>query len=963
MVPAETAAQNQTVLETQIFLSEHGFNPGRPDGLWGLQTQRALRAFQDARGLVVSGEMDAQTLDAMGALLEQEARIDRQSGAEVMIRGPDEPAQINSDGFAQMPFLRPQPRPVISKIPTNLSGGHLPEDPAVTPTVASKFLPPTRKESGSGAGLWLGLAVVGLLWIRRPRIAKASKAEVIATQERLSAKKGRKYNGLKRPRKKPAIMVISAGKPKAERWSIAPQTVAAPQSKGFLVLDAAQRVKPTKPEPSAAQAPPKNTPHFRDLLKNKKPIISPKPMAVKTTVAHWVVKGKSVKVAGRKIGGMVYVGAAPWAGRYGQKCKAYIDPSLSVARVGDDYDGYGMPYWPSYAGIDARSRATYLAWLAGGRSDPRYNPGYLFLYFYGLERRFFVDNPTAQDRSDILAEAKRLLQAYGNNNSVRRYMSAFVEAANILVCSEADWQPIYENAGYELPLSLKAAIGTRLLAGKPLTADWALSWLLCDPETRLRTPAIRCRPEFMALFRQIFALKYPEGMKVRMPKRVLAPSYDAASGEFSVDLQISDTQKNLPDISGSRKPLNDARVIAEAAMDQLDKFSRYLGRTPEGRGTIEAYALLPASLWPLFPCAEVDALKAWVAGIIQRGRLVPLIDLIERLEKTRPQKANKKRIIGTADALARLGVGMAPDPRYALRSPKYDEPVVLFSLAEGHNELEMVSDAYRVALANLALATIIAQADGVVVEAEQAELVLFVRTAEGLTAPERMRLAANLKWFLAVPQNMSVLRARINAATAAQKQAFKRAALAMAHADKVVRPEEVSKIERLYKALGFDPKTIYSDLHGFSPPDAPVTMQAATMGAPGVPIPPEGAALDHGRIREIMADTSRVAAVLGGIFSYEEEDGEDTAPAPGLLEGLPAKYQAFVAEMITRAHGPDTDFDSLVIRYKLMASGCLEVVNEWAFGAFDDVLIDEYDGYEISPDIAAALKTEAEQER
>ena len=40
----------------------------------------------------------------------------------------------------------------------------------------------------------------------------------------------------------------------------------------------------------------------------------------------------------------------------------------------------------------------------------------------------------------------------------------------------------------------------------------------------------------------------------------------------------------------------------------------------------------------------------------------------------------------------------------------------------------------------------------------------------------------------------------------------------------------------------------------------------------------------------------------------------------------------------------------------LMASGALEVVNEWAFETYDEALLDEYDGYDVSPEIAEAVK-------
>lgn len=51
----------QTVLEAQIYLARLGISPGPIDGLMGGQTRSALRAFQQARGLPQTGELDATT--------------------------------------------------------------------------------------------------------------------------------------------------------------------------------------------------------------------------------------------------------------------------------------------------------------------------------------------------------------------------------------------------------------------------------------------------------------------------------------------------------------------------------------------------------------------------------------------------------------------------------------------------------------------------------------------------------------------------------------------------------------------------------------------------------------------------------------------------------------------------------------------------------------------------------------
>jgi len=68
-----------------------------------------------------------------------------------------------------------------------------------------------------------------------------------------------------------------------------------------------------------------------------------------------------------------------------------IDTSLKVNSYSPDYNGENMGYWPSYQNISSSSRAAYIEWLAGDRSDPDAYIGYVFLYFYGIERRILVD--------------------------------------------------------------------------------------------------------------------------------------------------------------------------------------------------------------------------------------------------------------------------------------------------------------------------------------------------------------------------------------------------------------------------------------------------------------------------------------------------------------------------------------------------------------------------------------------
>ena len=711
------------------------------------------------------------------------------------------------------------------------------------------------------------------------------------------------------------------------------------------------------------------------LRKEVKAEQSSQPMKARTAKG-WIPKGQLVQIAGRTIKGMVYVGTPPNVGPsyYREPCRAYIDPSLSIAKSGEDCHGKQMSYWPGYSNIPAVCRATYLDWLEAGRSDGAINVGYMFIFFYGLERRFLLDSPEDQEKVQIITEVRRLKALSADNYSAQRYLGEFLDLASIAymqgvsVDDDELKNSILENRNWDLPVALKIVLGTLIANGSPINADWMYLWLVCHPETRLRTPAKRCSEEFKALFQNKFSAKYREGLEVRKPKRKLKLQYRAASGEFTGDFtpstgQTGDTQ--IPDVSEVRSPVQKAQKIADEVMDELDKFSRYLGRHPDGRGSIEAQALLPAELWGLFPSEELEELKDWAREQVAAGGLVPALDVISRLEGETPEKLGKRNLTGAADALARIGFGMAPDPRFSLRGPKIDEPVVIFDLGEPIDQLEDVSPAYRTELFELALATFVAHADSKIVEAERRALREKIDAVSGLTELERKRLHANLQWYLDVPPDMSWLRSKLKDADAEHHLALRAAVVAIAHADRVIQSEEVACIEKIYKALGIDAGLVYADLHAGDVPDGPVRVKAAEAEAPGEQIPDEpkakAASLDAARIAAIRNDTERVSSVLGEIFSTDEDVSDEANAAHALqssMSGLDPKHVMLVAQIIKREHWTDEEFDEIAGKQRLMPSGALEVVNEWAFDKFDEALLDEYDGYDVSPDIAETLRAE-----
>ena len=63
-------AQGDDVKTMQVFLVSWGFEPGNPDGIFGKNTEAALKAFQKAQGLTVDGVCGPATWTALSQPVE-----------------------------------------------------------------------------------------------------------------------------------------------------------------------------------------------------------------------------------------------------------------------------------------------------------------------------------------------------------------------------------------------------------------------------------------------------------------------------------------------------------------------------------------------------------------------------------------------------------------------------------------------------------------------------------------------------------------------------------------------------------------------------------------------------------------------------------------------------------------------------------------------------------------------------
>lgn len=660
--------------------------------------------------------------------------------------------------------------------------------------------------------------------------------------------------------------------------------------------------------------------------------------------ARWVPCGDPVVVAGYRIGGgLLFVGESLRAlNGYGVE-PALIDPRLPVDRDDSNRAGINMPYWPSYSSITPNDRSAYLEWLTGGRVDPDAYIGYVFLFFYGLERRALAgpqpwENPSP-DLPVILEEVERLLGIYGTRSrSFTRYAGGFLSlfaAASYRAARRYEGPPPVGLAAGEIPLLLKLGLGQAATDQRPLPADWALAWI--EATTSLRTPARRCSAEFQALFRIRYAAAFGAGVQLKPNQTKLTCTYQPASASFGGQFTV---RLDVPDVTTQSRPLGKLVALAEGCCDDLDSYSRRIGRQ-EGTATgLAAVALLPEEIAASHACDEVDHLCRSLDTAIGTGdhAVVDAGPLLEAWPSFNGDKLVKADAVLLAQALERRGYGLEPDVRFGGRPLAASGRVVVFRSTAGTTA---VTRTYEAGALLVHMGTALAASDGSVDDVESRHVLDHVQSALRLTAAERRRLAAHFAYLRLDPPGQAGVKQRIAALTSAQRQDLARFLVVLAAADGRVERAEVVALTKMYELLGLDPEAAYRDVHALSQPedDEPVPVRPAS-SSPEFAIParpdPGTIVLDPRRVAHTLAKTADVARVLNEIFEGDDPPAspEPGPPPPGTPSDTRSRETALLRALGERAEWSRVEAEQLAERLDLMLDGTLERLNEAALDRF-----------------------------
>ncbi|TFH75210.1 ATPase [Gammaproteobacteria bacterium LSUCC0112] len=672
---------------------------------------------------------------------------------------------------------------------------------------------------------------------------------------------------------------------------------------------------------------------------------------------RWIDKNEQLTIHGRQIsrGFFYFGGILNSLSGYGVEPSLVDEQRPALPRyelTGPSlHTDESLGYWPSYATLSKGCRAAYLDFLASDRTSPNTPIGYVFMYFYGLERRV-IENRTNnvvndQEFMDIFEEVLRLSNVFVENRSFRSYSANFLELMALfrpaLLQHRTADIPETNNA-----LSFKVKLATAVSKGIPVDADLALDWLKNTYEYSLKTPARRCEKEFRQLFRIRFNEKFSSGFLVKPNKTKLSLSYHSASSGISgVNLDLEE----LPDPSVLKAPINKLVPIAEQCTSELNSYSRYLGKEGTSKNDISALMLLPKILVNETTSPLIESFKLWAEQLIQNNKGQTTVrDFWSHTGMPLPKIIGKKDIDLLTNLATKAGIGIAPDQRFHLAKFKISDNIVLF--APGHGEFFEPSPAYLQVMLALRLGAIVATVDQTVKQNEELALNRLIEYDDKLSITEKNSLFAYSTWLLNSPINSAGLNTKIALLDKNQTDFLKKFIISIALADGRIDAVEIKQIEKLYTALGLDRSMVTIDIHQFT-----ASHRVSVSSTSGSENSKEAFELDEGILAMHESYTSDAKTILENIFAIEDDPAPEQPSQSDNHQGsLSLAHKALFEELITKSIWARHDVHELCGKLNLMVDGAIETINDWAYEKVDAPVLDDDGNIYVDLEIVEELK-------
>ena len=685
---------------------------------------------------------------------------------------------------------------------------------------------------------------------------------------------------------------------------------------------------------------------------------------------RWLPPGVSVNVGGTILeGGMLYIGERIRGADY--RDPSAISPSLEVAYAGD----FSIPipgFYPSYAAITPSQRRAYLNWLAAGRCDPSAAISFVFIYFYGLERRVIADGTADPDaRADfpvIDKEVRRLLALYGKNTSFKGYATRLLNAMEVIAPSAPPYETeavpkffAHDEDGY-----LRWALASCATDEVPLPGRLALAYLGAR-----RPPKAwkRHRAVFGKLFLAAYEEAFPDGLMLTQAKRSVEVSFKAASNGLAGGHPWRWPISGLPQCGNEESTFEWLLDVGKTASAQMSAYVKAIdnSRSQLDAESLFAVLLLPRHGWPASYARRFEMVAANVAPGF------PLMSLGELRRMLRVDgELSRAQVAALTNVLAEHGVGIEPPIADLVKVPQDDDVFVLFPDHEASVPDEITPPlAPYVARLVVHLAYAVG-ALGADIDAALERMDSAAARWPDLDPKFRARLRAYARIVHLGPKATAKLATRLTDVDPATRRVMAPRVTALAIGEGPANPAQVKALTQIYRALGVDTGEAIVDLHrlGASDPESVETGQTRPRPAESAP----GFTLDAARVASLQRDTEKTTALLADIFVDTDEpvplqpsqalaqpaaSPESTRDTPdfndGPLPGLDAAHARFAALLLTRAEWPRDELRAAAAEQGLMLDGALEVINDAAFDHLDMPFSEGEDPVQINPELSERL--------
>ena len=652
----------------------------------------------------------------------------------------------------------------------------------------------------------------------------------------------------------------------------------------------------------------------------------------------WHGKGAIFQVGSHYIDcGFVYVGnhMIGFDGS-GTEC-ALINPNLHV-KFGDPYyRDSTLGYWPHYSKLSGTCRGAYLQWLASGKEDPGVNIGYVFLYFYGLERRILLDHKNGlvsdEEFKDIYIEVKRLKGIYGTNRSFNNYSSDFLEYMLMIRPDLATHEmKLNDELNFEFNLYLAKFMSSK----KPLPALIAEKLAYMLGTTNSRSTLYKCKDEASVMFRYYYKQEFNEGVALSQSEEMLAVEYKPASGSLSgIPLEKS----KVPSIHACKEAEQLVEIL-EKIEKELIPFSRFINklensRDPNIKHTLNAFVLLPKSYLALSENQTIISFKKWLSDSVdaQSGN-VSLSHVWLKLNMFITSKVTKKELTLLTNLFEKTGYGFAPDHRYNPEKLAFDSNIYVFE-TEYEGDFEPSSNFFRIQALIKIGAVLFAKEQ----KLQFSKLIIDIIMDSSLKEIETLHLSSYLKWVLGSLLEFKGLKPFLKNLDDEDRRMLSLSLTRIYSAIGNACNNKMKELEKAYTLLSVDRTLLITDLHNVS---SSSFVHAKKKSAFEIN-------LEH--LERIDAETNDVKSILSDIFTDEniddfekEEKSQDNKvdikANSDEFNGLSGNNLVLFNKLKTKEEWELDDIESLCKELGLMMEGSIEEINDWAFDLVDAAIIE-----------------------